>query len=399
MLGFAVRRTLTSLRRALVVLLCAVVACLVPGSSFGGHPPSPIGGVPPSSNDPDCPAFDASVLPPAPPAGTTPQAGTIAGTFSVSAAGEATYSFPITVPPGRLGMEPHLSIAYSSVGSDGPMGMGFYLQGISAITRCAANVAQDGYIAPVRYDGTDHFCMSGMRLVPVPHPHKKGQTVEYRTFPDTFARIVAKYGGGISGPLSFEVHAKDGHVLEYGATADSRAMATGGVVAAWHLSSESDRRGNAVDYAWNNDTDPDDGHTREILPAHVDYTRHGSTPATRSIAFDYTPTPASTLYAGGLELTRSNLLTGIRTLVGGSDVVRSLVTGEKVDIPVGGVGGAAFTIQTFLLNAKDSFRQQDLREDTTPRTCPHCHTPGTRFRIVPDGDKLICPACGRSFKP
>jgi hypothetical protein len=115
--------------------------------------------------------------------------------------------FPIVVPPGRLGLEPHLTVAYDSSEGDGPLGMGFSLQGLSAITRCPANMAQDGYIAPVRYDGTDHFCLSGMRLVPVPSLHKKVlQTVEYRTIPDTFARIVAKYGGGVSGPLSFEVH-------------------------------------------------------------------------------------------------------------------------------------------------------------------------------------------------
>src|SRR5262249_1719306 len=155
---------------------------------------------------------------------------------------------------------------------DGYLGMGFSLQGLSAITRCPANMAQDGYIAPVRLDATDHFCLSGMRLVPLPlPPHKKAlHPVEYRTFPDTFARVVAKYGNGTSGPLSFEVPPKDGRVLEYGATPDSRAMAVVDLVAAWHLSSERDRRGNTVDYVWSNDTAPQNGHTRQMLPAHID---------------------------------------------------------------------------------------------------------------------------------
>jgi hypothetical protein len=75
-----------------------------------------------------------------------------------------------------------------------------------------------------------------------------------------------------------------------------------------------------------------------------------------------------------------------------------LVTGEKLDIPIAGRAGPAFSIQSFLLNAKGSFTGP--HEDTTPRTCPHCHTPGTRFRVIVGGGRaLVCPACGRSFKP
>jgi hypothetical protein len=76
-----------------------------------------------------------------------------------------------------------------------------------------------------------------------------------------------------------------------------------------------------------------------------------------------------------------------------------LLTGEKLDIPIAGRAGPAFTIQSFLLSAMNSFRRPEPREDTTPRTCPHCHTPGTRFRVIWGGNALICPACGRSFKP
>jgi hypothetical protein len=72
-----------------------------------------------------------------------------------------------------------------------------------------------------------------------------------------------------------------------------------------------------------------------------------------------------------------------------------LVTGEKLDIPIAGRAGPAFSIQSFLLNA----RWREPSEDITPRTCPHCHTPGTRFRVIEDGRALVCPACNRSFNP
>jgi hypothetical protein len=77
-----------------------------------------------------------------------------------------------------------------------------------------------------------------------------------------------------------------------------------------------------------------------------------------------------------------------------------LVTGEKLDIPIAGRKGPAFSIQPFLEEAAYSFRRPEPHEDTTPRTCPHCHTPGTRFRVIDGGGRaLVCPACSRSFKP
>jgi ribosomal protein L37AE/L43A len=72
-----------------------------------------------------------------------------------------------------------------------------------------------------------------------------------------------------------------------------------------------------------------------------------------------------------------------------------LVTGERIELPVAGQTGAIFGIMRFLQDAKLAFER---REDTSPHTCPHCHQPGTRFRIC-EGTALICPTCGRSFDP
>src|SRR5262249_45913291 len=133
----------------------------------------------------------------------TPSAGAISGSFAVSSAGQATYRFPVVVPPGRLGMEPKLAVGYDSSAGDGPLGVGFSLQGLSAITRCPRNLAQDGRIAPVRYDSTDAFCLDGLRLVPVtPSKHKATSVAEYRTFPDTFSRVVEHRAAGFAGPSS-----------------------------------------------------------------------------------------------------------------------------------------------------------------------------------------------------
>ena len=303
--------------RGAFVPLVLFLACLLAGKQPGAGQPS---GVVPGGGDGlvpvavDCPAFDDLTLPV--PLGTSiaPSAGTLPGSFSVSAGGQANYSFPLVVPPGRLGMEPRLAVAYDSGAGQGTLGVGFSLQGLSVVTRCPANLAQDGYIAPVFYDDRDHFCLDGLRLVPVPTSAGAAPgTVEYRTFPDTFSKVWMTFGA--TGPVSFEVFTKAGHVLEYGAAPNSQAMATGGTVAAWWLTTERDRRGNAVDYTYENDVDPGDGHTREMLPSRIDYTRNGSAAASRAVLFTYQDTTPSTLYGGGLELTQSKLIQSIEMVL------------------------------------------------------------------------------------
>ena len=61
---------------------------------------------------------------------------TTLGQFSVGGDGAATYNIPIQVPPGAAGMTPKLSLTYSSSGSNGILGMGWGLDGLSQISRC-----------------------------------------------------------------------------------------------------------------------------------------------------------------------------------------------------------------------------------------------------------------------
>ncbi|WP_437303482.1 SpvB/TcaC N-terminal domain-containing protein [Sorangium sp. So ce388] len=119
----------------------------------------------------------------------TVAAGALPGTFAVTSTGEAVYELPLVSVPGRAGMEPRLALHYDSAAGEGLLGAGFSIAGLSAITRCPKNLAQDGEIRGVAYDGDDGLCLDGKRLVAV---GRAPGTIEYRTFPDTMVKVVGR---------------------------------------------------------------------------------------------------------------------------------------------------------------------------------------------------------------
>ncbi|TAG64689.1 MAG: hypothetical protein EAZ24_17200, partial [Burkholderiales bacterium] len=174
--------------------------------------------------------------------------GKVAGSFSVSEGGSAGYSIPIQVPPGTNGLQPSLSLGYSSSGSYGMLGIGWNLSGLGSITRCQRTIAQDGIRDSINYDNqenNDAYCLGGQRLMPVTDLVSGGnvqlnyvgypsQTVavqkqEFRTEIDNYARIIGykewpKLAGPPPGPFEllnaagfsrFTVETKDGRIMHY----------------------------------------------------------------------------------------------------------------------------------------------------------------------------------------
>src|SRR5579871_6568161 len=151
-----------------LVLLVLVLGCVVaPGCTCSSNPESPPQTQTPG-NTPVCLSRQAKsfTAPSGAPGTATAPAGTIPGTFAVTSTGEATYTMPLVSVPGRAGVEPHLAITHDGAG-DGVLGTGFSIAGLSAITRCPQNLAQDGAIRAVQYDAQDKLCLDGKRLVPV----------------------------------------------------------------------------------------------------------------------------------------------------------------------------------------------------------------------------------------
>lgn len=230
------------------------------------------------------------------------------GEFAVSDDGVATYRLPLWVPEGRGGLKPELTLSYSSSGGNGPLGVGWSLQGGSTISKCARTIAQDGYRDSIRFDGYGPYCLDGNRLVPVMNaprnrpgglpthrlpgeygvdPEATEQKViepdciqrEFRTERDVYAKIVAyctPTGGRDyyrpSGAFEyFRVWTKDGRVLTFGEWDEKdrarmwAVQLTEGpdpltstlepaenplVPVAWSLNRIEDRNGNAITFQY-----------------------------------------------------------------------------------------------------------------------------------------------------
>jgi len=175
--------------------------------------------------------------------------GGLTGNFSVTPRGQAHYSIPLDVPPGTNKMTPALALTYDSTSSNlrnGLLGMGFALEGITAITRCPSNKTQNGIIHGVDFSDQDRFCLNGEQLVAIHGGYGQDGT-EYRTYNDTQARIIS-HGRQGNGPAYFTVETKGGQNALYGATSDSQVKAQGkDTVAFWSLNRIKDTLGNYLD--------------------------------------------------------------------------------------------------------------------------------------------------------
>ncbi len=157
-----------------------------------------------------------------------------ATSISVTALGQASTGLPIALPPGISGMTPQLGLQYSEGGINGPLGVGWSLQGVSMVTRCPSTRPVDGRTAPVEFNERDRLCLDGQRLI---RTNAQGQPVsptqagdagatalEFRTEKDTYSRVRTYPRAGLSvadGPGLIKVWTKSGLVYEYGAPAEA----------------------------------------------------------------------------------------------------------------------------------------------------------------------------------
>jgi hypothetical protein len=252
------------------------------------------------------------------------------GQLSVTADGSSVYSAPLWVPPGRNGMAPELAVVVSSGGGSGLLGVGGHLSGLSQITRCPKTAAIDGAPSAPGLVPDDALCLDGQRLVVVGGSEGLAGT-EYRTVDESFSRIVVETWDALGqGPDAITVYRKDGRVMHYGRTAQSRlegpvvemdfdrnttatatvppATQTGRI--AWALDRIRDRAGNTIDITYlprtSNASEPHKS-AIELLPDEIRYTgRENGPTGKRAVKFHYIDRP--------VEDRRERYVSGVRTV-------------------------------------------------------------------------------------
>ncbi len=150
--------------------------------------------------------------------------GTIAGEATAQG-GSASYRIPMPLPPGRNGVQPSVSVNYSSRSGSGIAGVGFSLSAGSQISRCGATYAQDGLTQNPQYNDNDKLCLDGQRLIAASGVYGQDGTI-YRTEQESLTRVTQS-GALNSSYASFTVEYANGTVALFGIDTISRTKHQG----------------------------------------------------------------------------------------------------------------------------------------------------------------------------
>jgi YD repeat-containing protein len=166
------------------------------------------------------------------------------GQFRVSPIGGAQYTIPLFSPPGIQAIRPNLALVYDSHLTNGLMGPGWALAGLSVISRCNLTYAQDSVPAPVSLTAADGLCLDDNRL-------RTTGTGTYQTEIANFSQVTAQGTAG-NGPSWFKVQGKNGLTYEYGNTTDSKILPSGSTATPyiWALNKVYDRYGNYMTFTY-----------------------------------------------------------------------------------------------------------------------------------------------------
>lgn len=160
--------------------------------------------------------------------------------------GTGNFSIPIEVPPGRNGLQPQLTMTYSTGSGNGPFGLGWNLNLPSISRKTSQGIP--------RYQDQDTFVLSGAEdLVLVKEETADGIRRRYYR-PRTeglFARIINTVAGDLN---QWEVTSKDGLRSIYGKSESSRVYDYSSPgperIYQWLLSETSDPFGNRILYTY-----------------------------------------------------------------------------------------------------------------------------------------------------
>ncbi|WP_064791930.1 RHS repeat-associated core domain-containing protein [Shewanella woodyi] len=167
--------------------------------------------------------------------------GSIPAELKVTAMGTATYTLPIEQAPGTGGLVPNLSLDYDSSRGNGWSGVGWSINGISVISRCAQNKEQDGAALALTFTATDRFCLDGKKLF-VQSGAEYGSHYSKYLFETKEPLDIQITQTDSSGPTEFTVKSTDGSSLIYKGVKSTSTRPS----VAWPIWKKVDAAGNEV---------------------------------------------------------------------------------------------------------------------------------------------------------
>jgi hypothetical protein len=156
--------------------------------------------------------------------------------------GDASLSYPITIPKGRCGMQPGVAVQYSSSNANGWLGVGWDIPQNA--------IALDTRFGVPRYNETDKYVLNGSELVAI-----EGDM--YRERVEGAFRKIVRHGNS---PAEYwwEVIDKNGTRFLYGRDNGRLKSYRNNFVFMWYLEKIIDTNGNCVDYVYSHDaSDPE----------------------------------------------------------------------------------------------------------------------------------------------
>ncbi len=257
------------------------------------------------------------------------------GDASVSTqTGAFTYSYPIAVPPGRLGMQPSLTLSYSS---QAPLTGGLAAGWSLALPTISRDPSQS-HLARQSSDFVPRWVSSmagGHELIPVSEPTVAADVMQ--AFRAQYDGSYTRYERLNSG--TWRARTTDGLTHELGLVDHEEGVSDG-----WRfsISRSTDSFGNQVNYFWQNISD-EHGHAVDEFITRIDYTTnptHGIAAPHARVEFEWEPVAgcAGLDVGAKLEFTDSHQprLNGSRRL-------------EKIHTKVADGAGGFRTVRTITL--------------------------------------------------
>lgn len=277
--------------------------------------------------------------------GSVPSSDTVAvinGKAAVQG-GIASYSIPVQLPPGRNGMQPSVSLNYSSRGGNGLAGQGWSLAAGGSIHRCAGNWGIDQENArSATYTSADKLCLNGDRLMLASGTYGESGAVYY---PERDLSIKVVQSGGIQSSTSkFAVYHADGRTSYFGEDANSRDLSSSNIVRSWNITRQLDVYANNITYNYLNS-----GGAQYLESIY--YTGQNTSDGDRRVKLNYEARPdLSAGYSASDLVKHTQRLASIETYVGAAKVA-------AYDLSYGSISEPA-ELTNLNLSARKSFLQQ-----------------------------------------